>query len=323
MILCKKNDVVIYDDGNNTFSDNNLEIALDDVGDNVVLINIHRNTGYDYKSILTSRFPAIEITDIDGVPYGPTSRDVIFEFNKGTAVNIQDKEGEYIDVQNPFPTNGDSIYCKDINLNFSSIGDFSGEICDLFNDYQKENIAPSVGSGGVNPKSFTVSFKRPVIGSVFGVGSSNTSISNAKLTIFGIAGEPLKVIDFSTDDTKRSSLVFRFEQQIFAGGFVEFYTDDEVAISGAGVTKSQSTSIEAINGLVSVDNSNSEVLLANETFTGLSVDTLNYGMVIIATKSDQASAEDGLSIQFSVNGVNWDHTDEFTVPAGSPENRPA
>jgi len=238
-------------------------------------------------------------------------------FFAGISTSLIDESGSPFNVQNPIPTDGDSVYCKDIDLRASSIGNFTGEICDLFNDYLKENIAASVGGGGVNPKSFTVSFKRPVVGSVFGVGSSNTSISNAKLTIFGIAGEPLKVIDFSADDTKRSSLVFRFEQQIFAGGFVEFYTDDEVRISGAGVTKSQSTSIEAINGLVSVDNSTSELLLADEVFIGPSINTLNYGIVIVSTKSDQASALDGLSIQQSVDNINWDHTDEFSIPANT------
>lgn len=91
MILYKKDDFITYDDGTNTFSDNNLQIALDDVGDNVVLINIHRNKGYDYKVILTRRFPAIEITDIEGFPYGETAKDVIFGFNVGKDVNLQDQ----------------------------------------------------------------------------------------------------------------------------------------------------------------------------------------------------------------------------------------
>ena len=238
-------------------------------------------------------------------------------FFAGGSVSLIDESGSPFNVQNPIPTDGDSIYCKDINQAISTIGDFTGEICDLFNDYQKENIAASVANGGVNPKSFVVAFERPVVGSLFGLGSSNTSISNAKLTIFGIAGETLKVIDFSDDDTKRASLDFRFEQQIYAGGFIQFFTDDEVAISGAGATKSQSTSIEAINGLVSIDNSTEIPLLADEVFTGTSVKTLNYGMVVISTKSDQASAVDGLSIQQSTDNINWDHTDEFSIAAGA------
>lgn len=313
MKLYRQDSLIHFEDGDLKFSvsQHNTDVSESPTGSNLADITLSRING-----IVKRTKQASEILDINGDSYGTTVNDVISSIFDWQEVNILDEDGASINVQNPLPTDGDSVYCKDINQNFSTIGDFSGEICDLFNDYQLENIAPSVGSGGVNPKSFTVSFNRPVIGSVFGLGSSNTSISNAKITIFGIAGEPLKVIDFSDDDTKRSSLVFRFEQQIFAGGFVEFYTDDEVAISGAGVTKSQTTSIEAINGLISVDNSTDEPLLADGVFTGDSVDTLNYGMVIICTKSDQASATDGLSIQFSTDNVNWDHTDEFSIAAG-------
>lgn len=316
MILCKKNDVVIYDDGTNIFSDNNLEIALDDVGGNVVLINIHRNTGHDYKNILTSRFPAIKITDIDGVPYGATSRDVIFKFNKGTSVNIQDEDGNYICVQNPLPTDGDSVYCKDIDLTNSSIGNFTGAICDLFDDYTNTNIAASLGGGGANPKSFLVVLKRPIISSTIGIGSPNTSISNAKLTLFGLAGDIIKIVDFSADDTKLGVLIFSFEQKIFISALIEFYTDDEVTLGGAGMTKSVSVSIDGINGVISGDNSTKELLIADAIFTGNGIDTKNYGIIICSVFSDVASATDGLVIEFSTDMINWHWNDEYSIEAG-------
>jgi hypothetical protein len=317
MILYQRNNYVYYEDGSLKFWVPADYLQVIDIGIGEVRIWIYQHKTREHKTFVDQNYLITDVHDEDDNPYGTTVEDIMEGINKGISVTLKDKNGESIDVQNPLPTNGDSVYCKDLNLDVSSMGDFSGEPCDLFNDYLKENIAPSVGNGGVNPKSFTVAFLRPLVGSVFGLGSANHTISNAKLTLFGIAGEPLKVIDFSDDDTKRASILFRFEQQIFAGGWVQFFTDDEVGISGAGLTKSQTTSIEAINGLISIDNSTSEPLGIGGVFTGLSVDTLNYGMVVVSTKSNQISATDGLSIQFSTDNINWDHIDEFTIAANT------
>ena len=45
---------------------------------------------------------------------------------------IVGESGESISIQNPLPADGDSVYCKDIDVDNSDLGDFSGEICDLF-----------------------------------------------------------------------------------------------------------------------------------------------------------------------------------------------
>jgi len=68
-----------------------------------------------------------------------------------------------------------------------------------------------------------------------------------------------------------------------------------------------------IDGLLDVGNSSSTPLVAGDTFPGVSVDSLNYGMVIINIKTDQNSAINGLDIQFSSDNVNWDHSDVFTI----------
>ena len=49
-------------------------------------------------------------------------------------VQIVDEFGNYSTVQYPVPTDGDSVYYKDICPDCSDIGDFSGEVFDLFND---------------------------------------------------------------------------------------------------------------------------------------------------------------------------------------------
>ncbi len=232
-------------------------------------------------------------------------------------VVVTDKNGVPIDVQNPFPTDGDSVYCKDIDIANSNIGNFTGEICTLFDNYTETNIAASVGSGGSNPKSFGVMLKRPMASSIIGVGSSNTSISNAKLTLKNLAGAIVKVIDFSSDNTKKSVQIFQFEQKFFIEVLLEFHTDDEVSIDGLAIFKSVNVSIDAINGIISNDNSTETPLLANAEFVGGIVDTKNYGIIICSPFSDVSSAVDGLVIEFSKNKINWRWNDIYTISANT------
>ncbi len=265
----------------------------------------------------------VEVTEIQKSATPGDNYTDIAEFNlatdpffAGQSTSLQDSDGKYIDVQNPLPTDGDSVYCKDIDQENSDIGDFTGKICDLFDDYTNTNIAASVGSSGSNPKSFLVTLKRPIISSTVGVGSPNTSISNAKLTLFGLAGDVIKIVDFSDDDTKLGVLIFQFEQKIFISALIEFYTDDEVTIGGAGMTKSVSVSIEAINGVVSDDNSTKELLIADAVFVGNGIDTKNYGIIVCSTYSDAESAIDGLIIEFSTNMINWYWNDTYSIESG-------
>ena len=55
-------------------------------------------------------------------------------------------------------------------------------------------------------------------------------------------------------------------------------------------------------------------------FTGVAFEILSCGIVFVNISSDVASAADGLSIQQSPDGVNWDHTDDYTVSAGANKN---
>lgn len=75
-----------------------------------------------------------------------------------------------------------------------------------------------------------------------------------------------------------------------------------------------------IKGILDPNNSTVETLNAGISFTGTASDVLNCGTVFVNTYSDVASATDGLMIQQSSDGVNWDHDDVFTVPAGTGKN---
>jgi len=70
-------------------------------------------------------------------------------------------------------------------------------------------------------------------------------------------------------------------------------------------------------GKVSDGNSSNTPLGIDGVFTGTSVETLPFAVIVVSVFSDQVSAADGLVIQQSADGVNWDHDDKFTIPANT------
>lgn len=71
---------------------------------------------------------------------------------------------------------------------------------------------------------------------------------------------------------------------------------------------------------ISTGNSSSDNLGVDGVFTGESLDISRCGIIFVNVFSDVASATDGLSIQQSSDGTNWDHTDVYTVPANTGKN---
>jgi hypothetical protein len=91
--------------------------------------------------------------------------------------------------------------------------------------------------------------------------------------------------------------------------------DSEPVVLGAGTA-----GIGMINGLASVvddNNSSEDTLDSGLAFTGDATDTLNYSHVTVSVFADQVSATDGLSIEWSSDGTNWDNTDVFTIAAST------
>jgi hypothetical protein len=80
------------------------------------------------------------------------------------------------------------------------------------------------------------------------------------------------------------------------------------------------TNLRKLKGIVSTDNSSSSPLNPGIAFTGTAEDVTDFGVMEISVYSDVASATDGLSIEFSSDGTNWDHKDAYTVPAATGKN---
>ena len=69
--------------------------------------------------------------------------------------------------------------------------------------------------------------------------------------------------------------------------------------------------------LVSTLNSSTAALGIGGVFTGTSENVADYAEVRIVVFTDQVSATDGLSVQQSPDGTNWDIIDTLTVPAST------
>lgn len=77
------------------------------------------------------------------------------------------------------------------------------------------------------------------------------------------------------------------------------------------------SSIFSIPGIISTANSTTSVLGLGLAFTGTSEEVKDFASINITVFTDQASATDGLSLQQSSDGTNWDITDTYTIPAST------
>lgn len=68
---------------------------------------------------------------------------------------------------------------------------------------------------------------------------------------------------------------------------------------------------------ISTVNSTQVALGANGVFTGTSEEITKYAEIRVSVFSDQASATNGLQMQQSVDNVNWDNVDTYTIPAAT------
>lgn len=84
----------------------------------------------------------------------------------------------------------------------------------------------------------------------------------------------------------------------------------------APISQSNPLITQGVNGSPTYNpaNSTAVALGGNAVFTGTAVDVSGYSAVNVSIQVDQASATNGLSMQQSSDGTNWDVTDVYTVP---------
>ena len=114
----------------------------------------------------------------------------------------------------------------------------------------------------------------------------------------------------------------RITNQQFAGSagasVFPFVTDTGKPVQATLGDKGQLT-VSSI-GYVDPTNSTETVLASGGSFVGQPMDVTDFGIVFINVYSDVASATDGLVIEQSSNGEDWDHDDKFSIPAATGKN---
>lgn len=115
------------------------------------------------------------------------------------------------------------------------MGDFSGSVCDLFNNLHSEitNITSD------NPKSITVHFERTVISNAIGLGSTGGGdFSNVVIKIKNSGGVLNTVIDESSSNTKYTTRTFQLPGTYgFNAVVFEFHTSDTITLSNCVILK--------------------------------------------------------------------------------------
>jgi len=126
--------------------------------------------------------------------------------------------------------------------------------------------------------------------SIYTIGD-NTQDAN----IFDVSGTQIN------PSTKENQTSGDQKTQLVDSAGNNFDTDNPLFIHGAGE--------------ISTVNSTSTPLTAGSVFTGTAEDIRDESVIIVTSYSDVASATDGLMVQWSTDGTNWDGSDTFTIPA--------
>ena len=150
---------------------------------------------------------------------------------------ISNDTGEPVNTQNPLPTNGDSVYTKDIWINQSNMYNFSGNVTDLFDNLHSV-VIDNTSNG---KKQVMVHFERTIPTTVIGLGSFEGNFSNLKIVGLVSGGIELPLLDQSNDDTKRTTETIFIPAVGFNALRLEFYTNDTISLSNLFILKAQTT----------------------------------------------------------------------------------
>jgi hypothetical protein len=129
-----------------------------------------------------------------------------------TNAALKDSNGDNIDVQNPLPVDGDSVYVKDIDLeNSSSVNWTGGDVRDLFNDLNTQ----LVNSTTDNPKTLVITLQRTIVTNGVSIGSNQGgSYSNVKCEIQQGGASWTTVRDESANPVPFTARFFSFSQTV-------------------------------------------------------------------------------------------------------------
>lgn len=153
------------------------------------------------------------------------------------------------DINNPLPTDGDSVYIKDIDLDKSTKVGWTGNIVDLFDC--PNDTTGLYNDTSTNPKVLYISFCRTVYLNAIGLGSNLTgkTFSNTKIDFIGSDGTVRSTFDDSTNNTKYGTKLYSFSPTACVAIRFSFLTaNTDIGLSNITIQKEQAvvSRIEAL-----------------------------------------------------------------------------
>jgi hypothetical protein len=237
------------------------------------------------------------------------------------------------------------------NVNLVEVGGAtlgSADVVDQGNQALRVNIVAGGGAGGTS-SNFGSSF--PSAGTAAGV--QNPSGKMAAMNVDGSGNLLVNVAvgggggGSSTGSTTAyqgnppwsivgSGGLFPVTGSVQINGSATVYqgttvNDNLIAVGGSSISLGQTTMAKSIpvavasdqgaitvfNGTLDSGNSSTAILgSAGGVFTGVALNVFNQTATNVYIYSDQSSATNGVSLQFSSDGVNWHETDAYTYTLG-------
>lgn len=152
-------------------------------------------------------------------------------FATNTAGNLTN-----VGVQTPLPTDGDSLYKKDICDGASDVGTFSTTTLGLLSLF--DSLDTTIEStGATNPKYFEVELERPITTSEVALNTITGNFSNVKIVLKDRAGNTILTVDDSANNTDYTANAYPFSPTNFCCLRVEFHTADDVTLGFVRVKK--------------------------------------------------------------------------------------
>ena len=181
--------------------------------------------------VITQEDKIVNIYDLDG--------------NTKTVLRVGGEDGTTnpVGVQHPVPTDGDSVYVKDLWIDESVVSgwvDADGTGEDLVT-IPFSNLHTSINYPGAdNPKTIRIHFNRTVNFFQVGIGCAahpGENFSNVVIRVLGSGAVVRTVLDNSADSTKYTSKNYEFGPELGNAVDIEFHTADDVCISNITIQK--------------------------------------------------------------------------------------
>ncbi len=209
---------------------------------------------------------------------------------------------------------------------------FSGDIADVqiigaglvsgsAESYVVALASAGAGAVGTGVQRVTLASDDPAVVDLAAIEVLITS-SNALLTTIDADTDAIKTAVELIDDTVAVLGTATYSEATTKGNVVGAVRNDTLAALADTDNEIAPLQVDDLGGLYvstksiqDTNNTTTAPLGIDAVFTGASTNTLHYKTITIIIFADVASAADGVSLQWSGDGTNWNHTAEYTYAA--------